>query len=277
MCDDLTNKDVEEYLRKHKLTRREFGKRGAGAALAMMLPPVAAVSPEGLAAYVDTPQLTDRSNRGEATAERRERITYLVEGAGHFVIPEQVFHWWDTGSGELREAVLPELVLEAGGAPANTAPADSRIARWQPASPWLAIPVVLLAMLMLFRNLHWRFEPGEGRQLRRVNRALRKGEDAEAARLLYSWLNSRRPGPDWMRLRRALSHRLDTEALARLEGLLESAYSADVGQDHSRDLTIERPGLWKRFRGYLERWSRPSQLEFNPGSSAGERKAFSPR
>ena len=41
MCDELTNKDAEEYLRRSALTRREFNKRGAGAALAMMLPPVA--------------------------------------------------------------------------------------------------------------------------------------------------------------------------------------------------------------------------------------------
>ena len=41
MCDELTAKDAEEYLRRNALTRREFNKRGAGVALAMMLPPVA--------------------------------------------------------------------------------------------------------------------------------------------------------------------------------------------------------------------------------------------
>lgn len=41
MCDDLTEKDNEAYFRKQGLTRREFSKRGAGVALAMMLPPVA--------------------------------------------------------------------------------------------------------------------------------------------------------------------------------------------------------------------------------------------
>jgi len=41
MCDELTNKDAEEYLRRNALTRREFSKRGVGAAIAMMLPPVA--------------------------------------------------------------------------------------------------------------------------------------------------------------------------------------------------------------------------------------------
>ena len=41
MCDDLTNKDVEDYLKKHGLTRRQFSIGSAGAALALMLPPVA--------------------------------------------------------------------------------------------------------------------------------------------------------------------------------------------------------------------------------------------
>lgn len=41
MCDEFTEKDNEEYFRKQGLTRREFGKIGMGAAMAMMLPPVA--------------------------------------------------------------------------------------------------------------------------------------------------------------------------------------------------------------------------------------------
>ncbi|MEM9209306.1 MAG: dienelactone hydrolase family protein, partial [Pseudomonadota bacterium] len=41
MCDDLTNKDVEEYLQRHGLTRRQFSIGSAGVALSLMLPPVA--------------------------------------------------------------------------------------------------------------------------------------------------------------------------------------------------------------------------------------------
>ncbi len=41
MCDELTNKDNEEYFRKKGLTRREINKLGASAALAMLLPAVA--------------------------------------------------------------------------------------------------------------------------------------------------------------------------------------------------------------------------------------------
>lgn len=41
MCDELTVKDTEEYLRTHGLTRRDFSKGAAGVALSMMLPAVA--------------------------------------------------------------------------------------------------------------------------------------------------------------------------------------------------------------------------------------------
>jgi carboxymethylenebutenolidase len=41
MCDDLTAKDTEEFLRRKGLTRRDFNITGAGMALTMLLPPVA--------------------------------------------------------------------------------------------------------------------------------------------------------------------------------------------------------------------------------------------
>ena len=40
MCDDITEKDNEDFFRKQGLTRREFSKLGMGAAMAMMLPSV---------------------------------------------------------------------------------------------------------------------------------------------------------------------------------------------------------------------------------------------
>jgi len=41
MCDEQTNSDVEEYLARNALTRREFNKHSAGAAVVMTLPAVA--------------------------------------------------------------------------------------------------------------------------------------------------------------------------------------------------------------------------------------------
>jgi carboxymethylenebutenolidase len=41
MCDELTERDNDDYLRKRGITRRDFNKLGMGSALAMLLPPVA--------------------------------------------------------------------------------------------------------------------------------------------------------------------------------------------------------------------------------------------
>ena len=41
MCDERTQEETEEYLRRNPVTRREFNKHSAGAAFAMMLPSVA--------------------------------------------------------------------------------------------------------------------------------------------------------------------------------------------------------------------------------------------
>ena len=41
MCDEQTQKDVEEFLSRSAVTRRQFGKLSAAAGLAIMLPPVA--------------------------------------------------------------------------------------------------------------------------------------------------------------------------------------------------------------------------------------------
>jgi carboxymethylenebutenolidase len=42
MCDELTERDTDNYLRKRGMTRRDFNKLGMGAALAVLLPPVTA-------------------------------------------------------------------------------------------------------------------------------------------------------------------------------------------------------------------------------------------
>jgi hypothetical protein len=42
MCDELTERDNDNYLRKRGMTRRDFNKLGMGAALAVLLPPVTA-------------------------------------------------------------------------------------------------------------------------------------------------------------------------------------------------------------------------------------------
>ena len=59
MCDQLTERDVDEYFRRNGMTRRSFNTAGAGAAAAMLLPAAAnAVDGVGEDVTVPTPDGT---------------------------------------------------------------------------------------------------------------------------------------------------------------------------------------------------------------------------
>jgi hypothetical protein len=241
---------------------------------AMMLPAVHTNAIDGLSAYPDLPQLEDRSNRGEATAERRERITYVVEQSGEYQLPEQVFYWWDTRSGQLREAVLPALTFEAGvGQAGNTQPqtgSSTAALNWRRGLNWGLLLAALILVVTGLRRLPQRNRaPAEWQQLRRINRALSRGDQAMAAKFLYGWLNTEQPQPDWLRLRRALARDLDATAMARLEALLENVFREQGTREPAR-LKVQRPGWLQRQRHKLARHREPVALPLNPGSSAGE-------
>ena len=86
MCDDLTNRDIEEYLARTGLTRRQFNKQGAAAALVMALPVAAnAVEVTGRDVVIETPD-------GEADAY----FVHPTEGAHAAVMlwPSITISWW---------------------------------------------------------------------------------------------------------------------------------------------------------------------------------------
>jgi carboxymethylenebutenolidase len=56
MCDELTERDIDEYFRRNRMTRRTFTTTGIGAAVAMMLPQAAnAVDVVGSDVTIQTP------------------------------------------------------------------------------------------------------------------------------------------------------------------------------------------------------------------------------
>jgi hypothetical protein len=83
--------------------------------MAMMLPQVSYSKPSGMSVYPDPPVLESSNNRGSLTAMRSRTITYVAEKSGSYSIPPEEFYWWDTTSGELKTASLPEVPLIVGG------------------------------------------------------------------------------------------------------------------------------------------------------------------
>jgi hypothetical protein len=82
--------------------------------MAMMLPSFASEELPGLAAYPEPPVLEDNSNRGEMRARRTERISYVIESEGRYLLPALDFNWWNTQTGELQIVSVPATEILAG-------------------------------------------------------------------------------------------------------------------------------------------------------------------
>jgi len=199
---------------------------------AMMLPEVTPHEVPGLAAYPELPELDNRSNRGEATAIRRQRITYVVERAGQYRLPEQTFYWWNTEQGRAERTSLAAVAIDAGSVPAAT-PGDIAARPWM---LWAAAVVaaaaaatLLAAVFLWARRRGPASAPSEAELASRARRALRRGDAAAVASALYAWLNARAVKPGWLSLRNTVADLGDPEAVAATEKLLESAYGGREG------------------------------------------------
>jgi len=86
--------------------------RRAGDISAMLLPPLPVFRAEGLASYPQTPEINDKTDRGDLTGVRVDSITWVVEKPGTYEMPGIRFQWWDPDNGELKQQIVPGLSLD---------------------------------------------------------------------------------------------------------------------------------------------------------------------
>lgn len=106
------DKDLERVLPGDAVSREVIFE--ATEVMAMMLPGLQSEKRSGLVPYPKAPELTNNSNRGTTTAKRVEKITYIAESEGRYVLPAQTYYWWDTQSGTLKTRSLPEVEITVG-------------------------------------------------------------------------------------------------------------------------------------------------------------------
>ena len=100
-------------------------KRRASDISAMLLPPLPVFRAEGLAAYPQAPEVSDKTNRGDLTGERTDTIIWVLEKPGTYDIPGIRFQWWDPDSRELKQQIIPGLNLDILPSPADKVAADA--------------------------------------------------------------------------------------------------------------------------------------------------------
>ena len=82
--------------------------------------------PDGLKAYPDEPQLKDMPSGNGVLGKRDQSIALIADQPGSFTIPELRLSWWDTGTNQARQAVLPAQTLVVTPAPGSQSAAAPR-------------------------------------------------------------------------------------------------------------------------------------------------------
>lgn len=81
---------------------------------AMMIAPLNMPKLDGLSVYQKTPQVTDKSNRGELIGTRIESYTFIFEKEGYYKIPGETLYWWNSQTDLLEEILISSLAFQVG-------------------------------------------------------------------------------------------------------------------------------------------------------------------
>ena len=85
--------------------------RNATGTTAMMLPKLPADAPPGTRIYFADPIVKDKTQRGQSSSQRTDKIKYQFEAAGEFELPPFEFYWWDYQSEKLERETVPGLSI----------------------------------------------------------------------------------------------------------------------------------------------------------------------
>jgi hypothetical protein len=164
----------------------------------MLLPPLPVFQANGLAAYPQAPEVSDKTDRGDLTGERTDSIIWVIEKPGAYNIPGIRFQWWDPGSRELKQQIIPGLDLDVLPSPGDSETAGviagpvkaGNIHLWLLAA-FLAVMAAVFLWLRFGRGksrTSRQWEETEESSFAMVKSACKAGQPAQAYSAIHAWL-----------------------------------------------------------------------------------------
>lgn len=162
--------------------------------MALAPPPESAL--DGIRAYAQSPEVTDRTERGAFRGRRIDRITYTMQSPGVWTLPAIKYVWWDPQKGRFGSMTLPATSFEVAALPASETVEEP----WGQSRCWaigLSLGVVFTALVVWQRRrvMHcvqqaWRsWNPPERNASRRLLRACHRNDPKAAETSWLEWEN----------------------------------------------------------------------------------------
>lgn len=205
---------------------------------AMLLPPLPAFRSAGLATYPQAPEISDKTNRGDLTGERIDKIIWVTEKSGQYEIPGIRFQWWDPLKRELKQQIVPGMSLDILSSPSDGTVSETP---GEPAedSRYQLLVLILVLVCLLAATGWWRFRrkphdrhrETEKSAFADIQKVCKSNQAAETYAAIHAWLafsspeNARYSHP--LTLGEFARIHKDTALTAELERLQDALVSGD--------------------------------------------------
>lgn len=148
----------------------------ASGTTAMMLPSVPTTAPEHVRVYESSPEVQEKSGRGQSGSVRQETIRYQFQQPGTYELPGLEFAWWDYEQEEQQQESLGGLTVNVTGRVEPVEEAESMVDG--NTTSRVAIGLLLLAAVagILYRPL--------GRTIRRLKQLWNAPEAVAGRRVI---------------------------------------------------------------------------------------------
>jgi len=192
---------------------------------------------EGLAAYPQAPQVSDKTSRGDLTGKRIDSIIWVVEKPSTYDIPGIRFQWWDPDQRELKQQVIPGQQLDILPSPVGKDAVDTSD-QPEPAYLWLlaAIFTAIAVVFLWFRFRPLRTEQAPGQPVdtekstfATLRKACRSNQPAQTHSAMHAWLASHSRAPTLYEFARNCDDSPLATELQRLQEALVSSQSTWSG------------------------------------------------
>ena len=154
----------------------------------------------GISIYLSEPTLADSYNRGSLVGKRREKLTYVFEEPGNYILPDLSYNWWNTSAEKLETITLTGRSVEIQGAVTDqseggleeTGEFSFRALLWV-----IGLAVLLTAafyryraaFMGLFKSWQRALRESETNYFRKVKSAARQGNRELMMRTTLQWLD----------------------------------------------------------------------------------------
>ncbi|WP_339676169.1 hypothetical protein, partial [uncultured Gimesia sp.] len=167
----------------------------------MALAPPPGTVPKGIRIYLNRPQVTDRTERGDFIGIRSDTITYQMQQPGNWTLPAIRYQWWDPEKKEFGSQTLPAVTFQVKST--STVKSELPVEKTRTLSyAWWGLLMMLLGIgywqqrriRSVLHQLRQRWNPSEKMAARALLSACHKNDPGAAESAWQQWERSQASG-----------------------------------------------------------------------------------